>query len=103
LKGIDDKRAKDAAEMQSKMDTRAEEFRQIKLQQIEAERQRQHRLADAERISRSTCSVCHQVFVNEHAKNQHYQAVHCFRCNHCYRDFNSSHALNQHKSATGHW
>lgn len=103
LKSIDDKRAKDAAEMQSKMDTRAEEFRQIKLQQIEAERQRQRRLAEAERISRSTCSVCHQVFVNEHAKNQHYQAVHCFRCDHCYRDFNSSHALNQHKSATGHW
>lgn len=50
-----------------------------------------------------TCEACSQVFINQHAKNQHYNAVHVFSCDYCGRDFNNRHSLNQHKNSTGHW
>ncbi|KAL7456672.1 hypothetical protein ACHAWC_008146 [Mediolabrus comicus] len=107
LKVFDDKREETARIMKSKKEQRENEF--------EAERQRKE--AEAQRIAleaarviaaeeerrRCTCNVCNQVFVNVHAKNQHYQAVHVYKCNHCYKEFSSSHAMNQHKNATGHW
>ncbi|KAL7530625.1 hypothetical protein ACHAXR_005058 [Thalassiosira sp. AJA248-18] len=103
LKSIDDRRANDAVKMDAKMEERAEEFKQRQREREEAERQRQQEIQAAEHRQRCTCSVCHQVFVNVHAKNQHYEAVHCFRCAICYKDFISGHALSQHKDARGHW
>lgn len=100
VKAIDDERADEAAAMQSKINARTEELKQMQHEKEEAERQR---LQAAENLIRRTCNICHQLFVNEHAKNQHYRSVHTFECNHCYKDFNSRHALNQHKNACGHW
>merc|ERR1711862_256453 len=103
LKQIDIERAADAAKMATKVAARLQEFEEQKraeeLRQQEAERKRR----EAERIRKCTCSFCGEVFVNEHAKNQHFNSKHTFRCDYCYRDFNSRHALNQHKTALGHW
>lgn len=103
IKSIDDKRANSASKMQAKIDARSEEFKRIQREKEEAERQRQREREEAERKQRCTCSVCGVLFANEHAKNQHFQAVQTFRCDYCYKNFNSRNALNQHKNAVNHW
>jgi hypothetical protein len=107
LKVFDDKREEIARIMKSKKELRENEF-EAERQRKEAEAQRialeaARAVAAEEERRRCTCSVCNQVFVNVHAKNQHYQAVHVYKCNHCYKEFSSSHAMHQHKNATGHW
>ena len=81
-------RADEAAAMQSKINARIEELKQMQREKEETERQL---LQAAENLIRRTCNVCHQLFVNEH--NQHYWSVHTFECNHCYKDFNSKACL----------
>ena len=107
LKVFDDKREATARAMKTKKEQRKNEFEEER-QRKEAEAQRialeaARAIAAEEERRRCTCNVCNQVFVNVHAKNQHYQAVHVYKCNHCYKEFNSSHAMHQHKNATGHW
>lgn len=108
LKVFDDKREATARIMKSKKEQRENEF-EAERQRKEAEAQRialeTARIVEeaTEEIRRRTCNVCNQLFVNVHAKNQHYQAVHVYKCNHCYKEFSSSHAMHQHKNATSHW
>ena len=103
LKVFDDERAKIALEMKIKKDARTHEFEEAERQRQEANRQIQQAREAAKQRQRCTCHVCHQVFVNVHAKNQHFQAVHVFQCDYCYKEFSSMNALNQHKNATYHW
>ena len=103
LKVFDDERAKHALEMKIKKDARTHEFEEAERQRQEANRQIQQAREAAKQRQRCTCHVCHQVFVNVHAKNQHFQAVHVFQCDYCYKEFSSMNALNQHKNATYHW
>mmetsp|Transcript_22887 Transcript_22887/g.34356 ORF Transcript_22887/g.34356 Transcript_22887/m.34356 type:complete len:611 (-) Transcript_22887:163-1995(-) len=114
LKAIDDKRANEAANMKAKIDQRAEEFKKIqrekeeakmreRRQKEEAELRRRREIAEAEHRARCTCNVCYRVFVNEHAKNQHYQASHVFACDYCGEEFMSWDSLDEHQQWFDHY
>ncbi len=108
LKKHDDKRAQVAKHYEDKRlelkEAAAAESRRIQ-EAAAAEIRRIQEAAAKERREREerTCSVCDRVFVDKHARDQHFQAAHIYRCDCCYREFNSLHSLNQHRDALGHW
>jgi len=54
-------------------------------------------------LQQRTCDICDRVFPNQHAKQQHYNAVHGFECNTCGKSFFDQHSLYQHQDALDHF
>eukprot|EP00978_Attheya_sp_CCMP212_P007899 scaffold18354_cov48-Attheya_sp.AAC.4 len=115
IKRHDENRMQEAAGMRERMNERnaelAERIRQKeeRLRKIKEEEERIRKIKKAEEqqqqreLTQRTCSECYSVFCNEHARDQHFYARHCFACEYCHREFNTMHSLDQHKDATGHW
>jgi hypothetical protein len=131
IKAFDDKRAKSASEMETRRRECAMERKRTSEAMNRQEEKKealplvmkQNRTLEAKKLNQEknealpllkarkaleerTCGVCRREFVNKHARDQHYEAVHHMvnsKCKYCGRSFNSSHSLNQHRDALGHW
>jgi DNA repair exonuclease SbcCD ATPase subunit len=115
MKVHDDNRMQEAAGMREKMNERNEELaerirqKEERLQKKKENEERIRKIKEAQEqqqrreLARRTCSECYSVFCNEHARDQHFHASHCFFCDYCQREFRTPHSMDQHKDATGHW
>jgi hypothetical protein len=99
IRKIDLIRAREAESIFKKETVRNEELERERKKREEAEEKARQEL---QRTRECTCNGCGRVFLNAHAKNQHYRDVHIYEC-YCGREFNSEQSLFQHRDATNHW
>lgn len=103
--------AKEAKSMDERISERIAEFMARKAEKILlSERMRQNSEEERQRIAREeqalqarTCSDCGRVYLDSHARWQHWNAVHRIFCEVCDREFQSVHALLQHRNSLFHY